>query len=97
MSIAKPVHEIRLGHIKASVWPHFKVQEGGSATVWFSVTVVRLFRKEDQWHEASTFGRDDLLLVSKVADLAHTWICEHRQQQASTKAVQQNEPQGEKV
>ena len=25
---------------------------------------------------ADSFGRDDLLVVAKLADLAHTWICE---------------------
>jgi hypothetical protein len=91
MPNAKPVHEIRLARIKASIWARVKTDEGGNTAVWFSVTVVRLFRKEDRWHEATCFGRDDLPLVAKVADLAHTWIFEHRQQQQIGKTAKQNE------
>lgn len=29
--------------------------------------------------DSTGFGRDDLLLVAKVADLAHTWIFGHNQ------------------
>ena len=38
------------------------------------MTVVRLYKNGDTWKESGHFGRDDLLLVSKVADLAHSWI-----------------------
>jgi len=31
------------------------------------------------WKESQMFGRDDLPLVAKVADLSHTWIYEHSQ------------------
>lgn len=64
-----PVHTIRFGLIKASIWRnHTKV---GDRHV---VTVVRLFRNGDLWQESTRFGRDDLPLVSKVMDLAHSWI-----------------------
>jgi hypothetical protein len=33
-----------------------------------------LFRNGEAWSESKQFGRDDLPIVSKVADLAHTWI-----------------------
>ena len=65
----QPVHTIRFGLIKASIWRnHTKV---GDRHV---VTVVRLFRNGDVWQESTRYGRDDLPLVSKVMDLAHTWI-----------------------
>ena len=28
------------------------------------------------WHDSESFGRDDLLLVAKLADQAHTFIFE---------------------
>ena len=34
----------------------------------------RLWRDGDTWATSDAFGRDDLPLLSKVADLAHTWI-----------------------
>jgi hypothetical protein len=41
-----------------------------------SVTFVRLFRKDDQWQETTSFGRDDLPLIEKVANKAHDYIFE---------------------
>ena len=39
------------------------------------MTVSRSYRdQEGNWHTTESFGRDDLLLLAKVADLAHTWI-----------------------
>lgn len=74
---ARPVHEIRLGRIRAAVWEN-ETQNG----VRHNVTLSRLYKDEDQWKDSTSFGRDDLPLVMKVADLAHTWIF----QQASAPA-----------
>jgi hypothetical protein len=65
----KPVHEIRFGAIKASIWEN-QTESG----VRHNVTLSRLYRDGDSWKRSETFGRDDLPLVIKVADLAHTWI-----------------------
>jgi hypothetical protein len=70
----RPVHEIRLGLVRASIWEN-KSEFG----VRHNVTLERLYSvKLDEnrrtWKSTSSFGRDDLLLVAKVLDLAHTWI-----------------------
>ena len=41
-----------------------------------NVTISRLYRDEQQgqWKDSTSFGRDDLPLVAKVADQAHSWI-----------------------
>ena len=65
----QPVHTIRFGLIKASIWRN--PTKAGDRHV---VTVVRLFRNGDVWQESTRFGRDDLPLVSKVSDMAHSWI-----------------------
>lgn len=65
----KPLHEIRFGLIKASIWEN--TTKGGPR---YSVAVCRLFKNGDAWVESTRFGRDDLPLLSKVADHAHTWI-----------------------
>lgn len=44
----------------------------------YNVTVQRLYKDGDQWKQATNFGRNDLPLVAKVADLAHTWIFEQK-------------------
>lgn len=71
----KPIHEIRLGAIKAAVWKNETETRGPR----FSVTLSRLFKEADTWKSTGSFGRDDLLLVSKVADQTHSWI--HKQEQ----------------
>ena len=42
-----------------------------------NVTFARLYKDGDDWKQTESFGRDDLPLVAKVADQAHTWIYEH--------------------
>ena len=38
------------------------------------MTVSRLYKDGDDWRDSTSFGRDDLPLVGKVLDRAHTWI-----------------------
>ena len=40
------------------------------------MTIVRLFKDNGEvaWRTSTAFNRDDLPLVAKVADLAHTYI-----------------------
>jgi hypothetical protein len=65
----RPVHEIRLGLVKAVIWAN-QTDSG----VRHQVSVARLFKDGDDWATSETFGRDDLPLLAKVADMAHTWI-----------------------
>ena len=64
-----PAHEIRLGRIKAAIWFN-EVGDGPP----YNVTISRLFKDENGWKRSAIFGRDDLPVVTKIADLAHTWI-----------------------
>jgi hypothetical protein len=74
---AKPVHEIRLGRIKAAVWAN-DTDNG----IRHNVTLSRLYKPEgEDWQDSTSFGRDDLLLLAKVIDLTHTWICQQAQEQ----------------
>ena len=68
----KPVHEIRIGRIRASIWAN-KSQAGRT---FHKVTVQRLFKDEGGWKSTASFGRDDLPLVAKALDRAHSWIFE---------------------
>jgi len=70
----KPVHEVRLGSIKAAIWAN-----DTTMGTRYNVTLARLYKDVDQWKSSDSFGRDDLPLVGKVADLAHTWIFDHGQ------------------
>lgn len=74
MFTKRPVHEVRMGRIKAAVWED-NTQNGPRHNVTFS----RLYKDGDQWKDSQSFGRDDLPLLAKVADLAHTWIFNENQ------------------
>jgi len=69
----KPAYEVRLGRVKAAVWAN-----QGDNGVWYSVVISRLYKDGNEWKRAESFGRDDLPLVMKVADLVHTWIYEQQ-------------------
>jgi hypothetical protein len=83
----RPVHEIRMGRIRAAIW----VNETDNG-VRHNVTFARLYRDEqhDQWKDSTSFGRDDLPLIAKVADQAHNWIY----QQAALARAAQNQTGG---
>lgn len=72
----KPI-QVRLGRVKANIWEN--ETENGT---FFNVTFARLYteggdkKKKPVWKESTSFGRDDLLLLAKVVDLAHTRITE---------------------
>jgi len=73
----KPVHEVRLGAIKAAIWKN--ETESGPR---FNTTFSRLYKDGDEWASTDSFGRDDLLALGKVADLAHTWIHQQGQEKS---------------
>jgi hypothetical protein len=71
----RPVHVVRLRNIRAAIWAN-ETETG----VRHNVTLTRLYRDEQgHWHDSDSFRRDDLLLLAKVVDLAHTWISERSQ------------------
>ena len=73
MSSNKPVAEVRVGAVKAAIWPN----QSDSGVVRYNVTFSRIYKDgEGNWKSTSSFGRDDLLVVAKVADMAHTKIFE---------------------
>jgi hypothetical protein len=76
----KPVQEIRLGRIKAAIWSN-DTEEG----VRFNVTLTRIYKQGKDWKTSESFGRDDLPLVAKVADMAHTWIYQEGQVNAENR------------
>ena len=71
----KPVHEIRLGRIKAAIWAN----ETDNGTR-HNVTITRLYKDGDEWKTSTSFGREELPLVSKIADMVHTWIYQQAQE-----------------
>jgi hypothetical protein len=66
-------HEIRLGRLKATIWTN-QTENG----VRYNVTFCRLYKDGNEWKDSDSFGRDDLLLLAKLADKVHTWIYEQQ-------------------
>ena len=65
----RPVHVVRYGSVRASVWAN-QTQNG----VMHSVTVTRSFKDGEEWHDSTSFARDEILAASKALDEAHSWI-----------------------
>ena len=67
----RPVHEIRMGAVKASIWKN-EAKNGGS---FYSASFHTLYRdQEGSWRRSSSFGREDLLLLAKVANEVHSYM-----------------------
>ena len=67
-----PLRTLRLGRIKAVVWENSADQRS-----FFNVTFARTYMDEaKKFHDTDSFGRDDLLLLAKLADEAHSFIYE---------------------
>jgi hypothetical protein len=77
----KPIHEVRLGSVKAAIWEN--QTDNGTR---FNVTVSRIYKDGEEWKSTESFGRDDLLLLGKVCDQAHTWIFENGNRGANEKS-----------
>jgi hypothetical protein len=69
---AKPVETFRLGRIKCAVW-----ENEADSKKFYNVTFARTYVDDAKnYQDTDSFGRDDLPLVAKLADRAHTFIFE---------------------
>ena len=66
----RPIHEIKVGRIRASIWTN----ESERQDVWFTVSISRVYCDGEQWKTTTSFGRDDLPLVAKAAEMAFAWL-----------------------
>ena len=83
MTDTKPADAIRFGRVKATIW--MNTTEDGQYR--YSVVFSRIYREGDQWKSTHSFGRNGLLLLAKVADLAHTRVSALRQDDAAEAAT----------
>lgn len=78
----KPAHVARYGAIKAAVWRN--VSDNGNATrPMYNVTFSRSYKDGEEWRDSQSFGADDLLVLSKLANDCHTWIFDQRTRDAA--------------
>jgi hypothetical protein len=66
-STPRPVEEVRIGSVKAAIWTN--ETENGTR---YNVAFQRIYRDDQKrWCSADSSGRDELLVLAKVADEAH--------------------------
>ena len=89
----RPVHEVRIGRVRAAIWEN--ETENGT---FYNVTLSRLYKDGDNWKDSSSFGRDDLPLVSKVCDQVHSWIFEQAaEKNGSNRRAEERQPGDDEV
>ena len=67
-----PLRVLRLGRVKATIW-----ENTAEDRAFYNVKFTRTYVDEQkQFKDSDSFGRDELLLLAKLADLAHTFVCE---------------------
>ncbi len=64
---SKPVHRIRADSLELAIW-----RNQGEKGPWFSVTASRSYKQGEEWKQSDSFGYDDLLVLAKLLDMAHT-------------------------
>ena len=71
----KPAARVNLHPVSAAIWRN-QNQKG----VFYSVSFERSYKDDaGNWQTSSTFGANDLLLLAKAADLAHSEIFKLRE------------------
>jgi hypothetical protein len=66
----QPAAKINLHPVSAAIWRN-ENQKGA----FYSVTFERSYKDDDgKWHRSGSFNASELLLLAKVADLAHSEI-----------------------
>jgi hypothetical protein len=71
----KPVHTIRNSSISASIW-----RQDTEKGPMFNVTFQRSYKEGEEWKNSTSFGRNNLLLLSLLAMRAFEWIASQPRQ-----------------
>ena len=79
----RPVHTIRYGAVRAAIWRNM-IDAGNASRPVFNATFTRSYKVGDQWKESASFGADDLLVLAKAANDAHTYVCGQRRSENET-------------
>lgn len=65
----KPVHEVKIGRVRATIWP----AETRRGTL-YSVVVARWYESEGKWKSSTSLDHADLLHAAKALDVAESWV-----------------------
>ena len=66
----KPVHEIRMGRIKAVIWGN-ETENGGFR---HNVQIRRIYKDGEEWKQTNSFGLGDLPAAIRVLELAQSHV-----------------------
>ena len=87
MANQKPTANVRIGTVKAAIW-----ENQAKDRTLYKVTFSKRYRDaEGQWKTTHSFGRNDLLLLAKVADQAHSQILVLEAEQAQDSSEQEED------
>lgn len=68
---------LRLGRIKAAIWENTSEER-----TFYNVRFTRTYLDDEKkFRDSDSFGRDDLLMLGKLADRVHTLICDRMSNQ----------------
>lgn len=67
----EPAKQVKRGNIVVSIWAN-ETQKG----TYYNITAQRFYKDGNDWRYSDSFGRDDILLLCKVLDEAHSQIYE---------------------
>jgi hypothetical protein len=82
----KPASKVTLYPITAAIWRN----ESAKGESFYNVTVERSYKDDaGNWKTSDTFNVGDLLLLAKVADLAHSEV--YKLRESDRKAQQSDE------
>ncbi len=83
--MSQPAHKFRSGVLQVTIW-----RNSGEKGNWYTVVPTRSYKQDDDvWKVTDSLGYDDLLIMAKLLDMAHTWIMQR--QQADVKARKESE------
>ena len=69
----KPEKKFNCGSISASIWANTKAVNG-EAVKFYSVTINKAYKEEDEWKYTDSFNIEDLPKVALVANEAYKYI-----------------------
>lgn len=75
---SKPAHEIKIGGVKATIWPN-----DGKGVTSYTVTGSRSFKVGEQWRQTSSFHKSDLPKLIDALSQAEQWIALHERPAAT--------------
>ena len=72
----KPIETVQIRMVKAEIKENETINGKH-----YEVTFSSLYKEGEEWKESGSYGRDDLLILSKVADMAYSKVDELSQEE----------------